>query len=302
MMKRKFEPNSSKVKDEKAIKQKAPLKADLIIQLKELQENFSKLEAINSKNLETIRDLQAKVVALEKEKCDTLKQTQNGIISELVCRDCDYKAYKDSELSLHMENVHGGSHERSDEDLDSSQGFRVCNRCDYEAEDKYDLDGHIWTEHEEDEDGNIFCKFCDEKFANIPNMMMHKKIKHKEKIDYCQNFNAGGCPFEDRKCWFLHTRNNEIFKYNICEQTFSKKSQFMQHRKLHHAEMVKICKNDECIYKKDCWFRHEHEEMEINNKEKNENITERLVNLVEKLNKRVITLESMMNDTRMKTV
>ena len=35
---------------------------------------------------------------------------------------------------------------------------------------------------------------------------------------------------------------------------------------------------------------------------KNENITERLVNLVEKLNKRVITLESMMNDTRMKTV
>ena len=76
----------------------------------------------------------------------------------------------------------------------------------------------------------------------------------------------------------------------------------MQHRKLYHAQMVKICRNDECIYKKDCWFRHEHEEMEINNKEKNENITERLVNLVEKLNKKVITLESMMNDTRIQTV
>ena len=26
----------------------------------------------------------------------------------------------------------------------------------------------------------VFCKFCDEKFANIPNIMMHKKMKHRE--------------------------------------------------------------------------------------------------------------------------
>ena len=80
-----------------------------------------------------------------------------------------------------MENVLGESYERNVEGLDSSQGFWVCNRCEYEAEDKYDLDKHLLTKHEEDEDGNIFCKFCDEKFANIPNMMMHKKIKHREK-------------------------------------------------------------------------------------------------------------------------
>ena len=30
-----------------------------------------------------------------------------------------------------MKNVHVGSHENSREDLDSSQGFRVCIRCDY---------------------------------------------------------------------------------------------------------------------------------------------------------------------------
>ena len=40
-----------------------------------------------------------------------------------------------------MENVHVESHENSHEDLDSSQGFRVCNRCDYEAENRYELDG-----------------------------------------------------------------------------------------------------------------------------------------------------------------
>ena len=56
MMKRKLEPSNSKakdkkVKDEKATKQKAPLKADLIIQLKDIQDNFNNLEAINFKSL-----------------------------------------------------------------------------------------------------------------------------------------------------------------------------------------------------------------------------------------------------------
>ena len=73
-----------------------------------------------------------------------------------------------------MENVHIVSHE-------NGQGFRVCNRCDYESEDRYELDGHLWYGHEEDEVGHVFCKFCDGKFANIPNMMMHIKIKHREK-------------------------------------------------------------------------------------------------------------------------
>ena len=71
-------------------------------------------------------DLQAKVEALEKEKCETLKQTnqrQPETVSELICNDCDYKAFKDSVLSLNMENVHVGSHENSHEDLDSSQGI-----------------------------------------------------------------------------------------------------------------------------------------------------------------------------------
>ena len=95
MMKRKLEPSNSKAKnekvsDEKATKLRAQLKADLIIQLKDLQDNFNNLEAINFKNLETIRDLQVKVEALEKEKCETLKrtnQTQAETVSELICND-----------------------------------------------------------------------------------------------------------------------------------------------------------------------------------------------------------------------
>ena len=95
MMKRKLEQNNNKAKDEKvndekATMKKVPSKADLIIQLKDLQDNFKNLEAINLKNLETIRDLQANVEALEKEKCETLKQikqTQAETVSELICND-----------------------------------------------------------------------------------------------------------------------------------------------------------------------------------------------------------------------
>ena len=95
--------------------------------------------------------MQAKVEALEKEKFETLKQTkqtQAETVSELICNDCDYKAFKGSELSLHMENVHVGSHENSHKDLDSSQGFRVCNRCNYEAEDRCELDGPFLDRYE----------------------------------------------------------------------------------------------------------------------------------------------------------
>ena len=42
---------------------------------------------------------------------ETLKQTnqtQAESVSELICNYCDYEAFKDSELSLHIENVHVG--------------------------------------------------------------------------------------------------------------------------------------------------------------------------------------------------
>ena len=36
------------------------------------------------------------------------------------------------------------------DELDMSEGPRYCVKCDYQAEDGYDLDAHTWSEHEED--------------------------------------------------------------------------------------------------------------------------------------------------------
>ena len=251
-MKRKIE-NVSKV-----TKAKAPLKADLIIQLKELQEKCNALEVTNKKNIDIIEGLKEKIKSMEKVKEMVSKETQVEAGFELKCIECNFQATSNSEFSWHMEENHGWSHDQSQEDLDSSEGVRYCKRCDYEAQDRYELDGHIWTEHEEDEEGQIRCKFCGQKFANVANLMMHKKIKHREKIATCQNFIEGGCPFEDKRCWFLHIENNETFKCNICKKTFPTKSQFMQHRKNQHNTMVQIFKNnDVCFYGQSCWFRHE---------------------------------------------
>ena len=236
------------------------MKADLSLQLKELEKRYKKLEATNLKHLEKIDFLQERKKTFEKEK-ETLPnytRTESGL--ELKCSKSNFEASSESEFCMHMGNIHGLSHDKSSDDLDSSAGIRYCRRCEYEAEDKYDLDGHIWTKHEEDEEGKINCKFCDEKFANIANLMKHKKVKHREKIAFCQNYNSGGCPFDDMKCWFLHIRNDETFKCNICDQTFKTKANFMHHRKLKHSEMVQKCKNEEsCVFEKSkpCWFSHE---------------------------------------------
>ena len=87
--------------------------------------------------------------------------------------------------------------------------------------------------------------------------MKHKKLKHREKVNFCQHYNATGCPFEDSKCWFLHIKSNENFKCNICEENFLNKSNFMKHRISKHRDLVQFCRNnEECEFKSSCWFRH----------------------------------------------
>ena len=38
-------------------------------------------------------------------------------------------------------------------------------------------------------------------FANLANMMKHRKIKHREKVSICKNYN--GCPFEKKDVGFF---------------------------------------------------------------------------------------------------
>ena len=233
--------NGQSVMHENELKaRKVPLKAELILKLKDLEKEHEALklehEALkleNKNHIEINHDLEKKIADLEK----NFQKTEEKKLEE-------------------------------DDNLDYSSGPVDCKRCEYQAEDGYDLDGHRWSEHEEDEDGHIICKFCDETFANVGNLMKHKKIKHREKVAICQNHNSIGCPFEDEKCWFLHITSNESFKCNICEEHFQTRSNFMKHRKSKHRSMVQLCKNKEkCVFISSCWFLHEIlDEQKINHK------------------------------------
>ena len=109
---------------------KVPLKAELLLKLKDLEKEHEALklehEALkleNKNNIEINHDLEKKIANLEK----IFKKTEE-------------------------KNLEVGDDNGTDEDLDLSFGPRYCDKCGYEAEDGYPLDGHTWSEHEDDND------------------------------------------------------------------------------------------------------------------------------------------------------
>ena len=101
-MKRKLEIVNSKSKDSNTIKQKAPLKSELIIQMNELQKKYNELKANNEKYLETIKSQQEKIDALVKEKHETKENGQTENELELDCRECGFSASNNFQLGIHI--------------------------------------------------------------------------------------------------------------------------------------------------------------------------------------------------------
>ena len=120
---------------------KAPLKAELIVKLKNLEKEYEALKLENLNNLKTIQELENKLASVE-------DQVKN--------------------------NLESGKNQEADE-LDMSFGPRYCKKCGFEAEDGYQLDGHLWSEHEDNEIISIQCQHCDQNFSTMKDLMIHKK-------------------------------------------------------------------------------------------------------------------------------
>ena len=267
--------NSSKLNKvtrvDKNLKLKKSLtKPELLIQVKALLEINDGLEESNRMKVKLIENFQEKIDSLEikldnlskvevKGMDDQETQTENGYI--LKCEECNFIGETERELGWHMGKHHGWPSDQKSEDMDISENApRNCMRCNYEAEDMYDLDAHTWSEHEEAEYYTIQCKFCDEAFHTLGDMMLHKKERHAVKVIDCRNFSIGQCSFGEDKCWFVHNNTIENFKCNMCDQTFHSRSDVMKHRKNMHLDCIQNCKNildkGSCPYKNDCWYKH----------------------------------------------
>ena len=68
----------------------------------------------------------------------------------------------------------------------------------------------------------------------------------------------------------------------------------MKHRKIKHVNSIQKCKNNnECLFKKECWYKHENiGDNGQENNDKDENMIQTLFEVVEKFTENVTRLEN----------
>ena len=298
-MKRKMELESE-VKLSKVVnpprKNKVPLKEELLIQLKELEEKY---DALEKKSKIDVQMLQTKNAALEDtnkkfaDEVKTLIQKVQNLEAEnemqFQCYECNFVAKNKPVIKHHLYEKHAWQINLDSDELDMSAGPRFCRKCDYQAEDGYDLDGHFWSEHDEEESAQFSCKFCGEYFETLNDLMKHKKLKHIEKVSFCRNFSTNSCMYGDKNCWFVHEEEPEpvdTYRCNFCEMEFNSPPAFLRHRKKYHEQNVPNCNkfvSGDCIFGSEkCWFKHKIDSESTQDKEiedgkiKNDKVSKKL--------------------------
>ena len=144
-----------------------------------------------------------------------------------------------------------------------------CGECDYLAECVHDFNDHTHSSDAlENVDDSLFaCRFCEEGFENLSEVMKHNKLMHRSNVQQCYNFLEKSC-FYGENCWFIHSESIQSsehnFECNYCEQKFKTKNSLRHHMKTSHIQLVSKCKNeDQCKYDLEkCWFVH-NENIEI---------------------------------------
>ena len=139
----------------------------------------------------------------------------------------------------------------------------------------------------------IPCDFCD----NI--YLTKKELKDHENKEHTANVNTHS-PYlsEDEGKVSKDQRHNEMSKCKFCDKRFQNKKELMKHNKEKHLETLSSCWNFEagsCDFEDNCWFKHDKIEVDKENENLNNEdrlLLKRLVEMVEKLTKRVIEIET----------
>ena len=107
---------------------------------------------------------------------------------------------------------------------DANTSIYICSECEYIANCIHDFNDHTHSPEDEDEveDNSYFtCKFCDQTFENLTEVMKHQKAIHSSSVQHCKQFLQNICYFGDN-CWFIHNetlRSSEPkFTCNFCEK------------------------------------------------------------------------------------
>ena len=120
----------------------------------------------------------------------------------------------------------------------------------------------------------------------------------------CKFFAEGHCE-RASECWYRHDETAEPVakesKCSLCDKVFKTRYDFMHHKKNAHPEIVPECRDNYGTCKigvTKCWFIHH--DIEVNNENdirenahgKNQEMIEKLFDMVEKFTERIIQLEN----------
>ena len=204
------------------------------------------------------------------------KETQTEVTTN---SKCDYEGPSERDLGWHSGRFHGWPSDRNAENMDISNDSQGVRHCD-----------------EYNGSKPMTCNFCEYRFLDKSELMIHKKFKHAEKVNVCWDFSTGKCSRGEESCWFLHlekTGTEDNFKCNFCDKNYKTLAQLLNHKKMLHEQVVPACRNysnGKCIYTNDkCWFKHGDQHTNENDDKAKENIeNEEIGNKNENVDKEVI--------------
>ena len=187
----------------------------------------------------------------------------------------------------HVNTVHVGS-QTDDADL------LFCEECEYPAETLYELGEHVGEFHS---GHRIPCDFCDNIYLTKKELKDHEIKEHTANISRDVNTHSPYLSVDEGK-ESKDQRHNEMSSCKFCDKRFQNKKDLMKHNKEKHLETLSSCWNFEagsCEFEDNCWFKHDKIEVDKENENLNNEdrlLLKRLVEMVEKLTKRVIEIET----------
>ena len=127
----------------------------------QLQKAFDKAKLVNGKLELVNKQFEEEIILLE---------SMNENLRIKSCEKCDVKAKQDGNLSTHVENEH------SEEDIPSTSksdlSLFICGTCDYNSDNKSDLDMHMKTHMMH------LCELCSFKTELQSDLTRHKSSEH----------------------------------------------------------------------------------------------------------------------------
>ena len=306
----------NKVKKVETKLKKSATKAELFQHIEGLEKKYDALEKDHAEKIDKIKTLEEDITKLERKNQAVAKETQTESGEDFKCIECNFEGVSKEELKWHMHKNHGWP-DSIDVSLLSTDP-RNCFQCGFEAEDMYQFDAHTWDEHDDDasneepgekalnetkQNSSHPCNLCDDKFEFKSLLMEHKKKEHTESVKECWNFSSGKCGYGEVKCWFLHSNTSKSEMIcNICEKHFPCQSEYLTHRKKYHKQIVPRCRNlqnGKCGYtNENCWFNHnenEENDIEIEENKQNNEVIQKIFQMMENFTREIIKLKEMNN-------